>query len=87
MCFYYEGVSAEVVGSILCINRNEPFYIEWLSEKLDVSVQSLIPFLDELKNYGLLTNKIASKEGVFLYRQHLKSTHKQQVENSIDVLH
>lgn len=44
MCFYYEGVSAEVVGSILCINRNEPFYIEWLSEKSDVSVQSLIPF-------------------------------------------
>ena len=87
LCFYYEGISAEVVGSILCVSRNEPFNIEWLSKKSNVSVQSLMPFLEELKMYGLLTEKIASKEDISLYRQHLKSNHIHQVENSMDVLH
>lgn len=87
MCYYYEDVSAEVVGCILNIGRNTPFTIEWLSEASDVTINSLLPFIQDMQQRGLLTDRIASQYDIAAYRANLKHVHKHQVADSIDALH
>ena len=60
--FYYEDITAEVIGCILSIERNHSFDLPWLSRKSDVKVESLAPFVQQLTQYGLLTQRILSQE-------------------------
>lgn len=87
MCFYYEDISAEVVGCILSVSRNKKFDLKWLSKKSNVTIESLLPFIRELINYGLLTTHILSREEINLYRNNLKVTRKQQVSDNLTSLH
>ena len=60
--FYYEDITAEVIGCILSAERNHSFDLPWLSRKSDVKVESLAPFVQQLTQYGLLTQRILSQE-------------------------
>ena len=87
MCFYYEDITAEVIGHILSVSRNSSFDLEWLSQQSDVQIDSLIPFLEQLKQYGLLTSKVLFEDEISAYRSNLKTKRQQQVLNNIDSLH
>ena len=87
MSYFFEEISAEVIGSILSVRRDKPFTLEWLSEQSDVTVKSLQSFIKELQQYGLLTDHILSTEEIALYRSHLRFSHQQQVSDSIAQLH
>ncbi|MBR2101777.1 MAG: radical SAM protein [Prevotella sp.] len=87
MSFYYEDVSAEVVGSILSVERNSAFTLGGLSKQTDVREDCLDPFLGELERYGLLTRKVPSQEEIAERRSLLKAERRQQVADSINALH
>jgi len=87
MSFYYEDISAEVIGCILSVKRNVPFDLEWLSKESDVKVESLMPFVKQLLQYGLLTSRILAKEDISAYRTNLKAVRGKQVSDNIDSLH
>ena len=67
--FYYEDITAEVIGCILSVERNHSFDLSWLSRKSDVKVESLLPFVEQLEHYGLLTQRILSQEESFMSRE------------------
>ena len=87
MCFYYEDNAAEVIGYILSVSRNASFDLGWLSQQSDVQIDSLIPFIEQLEQYGLLTSKVLSDAEISEYRLNLKTKRQQQVIDSIDSLH
>ena len=62
MCFYYEDITAEVISCILSKKRNESFELDWLSRQSDVNMTSLMPFVYQLVQYGLLTSHILTEE-------------------------
>ena len=64
MSFYYEDITAEVIGCILSVERNHSVDLPWLSRKSDVKVESLAPFVQQLTQYGLLTQRILSQEEI-----------------------
>lgn len=87
MSFYYEDITAEVIGCILSVERNHSFDLPWLSRKSDVKVESLAPFVQQLTLYGLLTQRILLQEEITLYRENLKTVRRQQVADNIEALH
>lgn len=87
MCFYYEDITAEVIACILSKEKNEPFDLEWLSCQSDVNTTSLMPFVNQLEQYGLLTSHILTKEEIITYRANLKGRRIQNVLDNVDALH
>ena len=71
----------------LLVARNKKFDLKWLSKKSNVTIESLLPFIRELVNFGLLTTHILSREEINLYRNNLKVTRKQQVSDNLTSLH
>lgn len=87
LSFYYEDVSAEVIGCILSIPRNHSFDLSWLSSKSDVSIDSILPFIEQLEQYGLITTKVLSDNEISAYRNNLKDIRRQQVRDNVNALH
>ncbi len=87
MCFYYEDITAEVISCIISIKRNESFDLDWLSRQSDVNTTSLIPFVNQLVQYGLLTSHVLTEEEISAYRANLKGRRIQDVLDNVDALH
>ena len=87
MSFYYEDITDEVIGCVLSVERNVPFTIEWLSKQSDVTVQSLVPFVEQLESYGLLTKSILNADEIGTYCHNLKETRRLQVVDNINAMH
>ncbi len=69
MSYFFEDDSAEIVGWLLKQPRNAGFFVKTLSEETDTAMESLMPFLDDLVECGLLTNEAISKVGINTYRE------------------
>lgn len=69
MSYFFEDDSAEIVGWLLNIAKNDCFSVSKLSTETNTSTESLIPFLDELVTCGLLTNTEITQYGIKTYRQ------------------
>ena len=68
MSYFFEDYSALVIGTILEIGRNGHISLEEISERTNISPDSLTPFLCELSGYGLITNELPSDESIQEYR-------------------
>ena len=55
--YFFEDYSALVIGTILSIGRNTSITVEELSKQTDIAIDSLTPFLEELKDLHLLAIK------------------------------
>ena len=87
LSFFYEDYSAEVIGCILSVDRNSSFSLDWLSMNVDISPNSLRPFLNKLLEYGLLTKTLPSQEYVLSYRARVQAVRQQQVLDAVAELH
>lgn len=67
--YFFEDDSAEIVGRLLDTPRNTCLSVQMLSEETDTAMESLIPFLEELTKYGLLTSAEITQESIKNYRQ------------------
>lgn len=69
--YFFESYSADVIGQVLSVGRNEELCIEKVAEATGIAQESIVPFFDILINVGLLTNAIPSEEGIKTYRAQL----------------
>lgn len=69
--YFFESYSADVIGQMLSVGRNEELCIEKVAETTGIAQESIVPFFDTLINVGLLTNAIPSEEGIKTYRAQL----------------
>lgn len=77
MTFFFEGFSAKVIEYILKVNRNKSFSLKALSNCTNIAEESLIDFLEELMNVGLITDKLPKQEDITSYRINVGYTKKQ----------
>lgn len=67
--YFFEDYSALVIGTILSIGRNTSITVEELSKQTDIAIDSLTPFLEELKGLHLLTIKQVTTDEIVAYRE------------------
>lgn len=67
--YYFEGYSANVIGEILKVGRNEDINVNSIASATGISMESLSEFFILLANNGLLTEMILTKEGIQNYRK------------------
>lgn len=66
--FYFESLSADVIGLILSSGRNGSFSIEDVSKQTGIAGESIQEFLDVLRENGLVTSFLPNAEDVNRYR-------------------
>ncbi len=66
--YFFEDYSALVIGTILSIGRNTSITVEELSKQTDIAIDSLTPFLEELKDLHLLAIKQVTTDEIAAYR-------------------
>ena len=56
MSYFFEGYSARVIGEILSSPRNGEININAIATKLNIAMESLIPFFKELEKLGIVSS-------------------------------
>ena len=69
MSYYFEDYSAEVIGRILEVGRNEQFFIDDIAMQLNIAMDSMLPFFAQLEQMGLVSSVFPSKEIIADYRK------------------
>lgn len=84
--YFFDSYSADVVGEILKVKRNEQVLVDVVAEKTGISSESIEPFFQQFLELGILTSKIPTKEGVAMYRSALVKVkcEQQMVEKSTE---
>ena len=75
MAYFFEGMSATVIGFILALPRNGCISISKLSDISNISENSIAPFMESLEEVGLLTSEKCTEKSVNEYRAKVKHCH------------
>ncbi|MBO4871488.1 MAG: radical SAM protein [Muribaculaceae bacterium] len=67
--YFFEGYSANVIGEILKVGRNEYINVDYIASVTEISMESLSKFFIILANNGLLTETVPTEEGIMNYRK------------------
>ena len=70
--YFFEDHSAMVIGLILDIPRNGTVSIGTISEKLNINMESLKPFFNQLETLGLISSVYTSNDVVANYRSRIR---------------
>lgn len=82
MSYYFEDYSAMVIGEILSVQRNGKIQLNTISEKLNISLDSLEPFFNELADLGIVSHIIPTDETITNYRNHVCNFNKEFTNNT-----
>lgn len=66
--YFFEDDSAEIIGEIIAIDRNQIVSVEKISEKTNTAIESLIPFFEQLYGLGLLIKTPLTSISLVKYR-------------------
>lgn len=66
--YFFEDYSAMVIGEILSIPRNGDFNLADISNKLNIAIDSILPFFEQLEQFGIISSIALSDEIVSEYR-------------------
>ena len=66
--YFFEDYSAMVVGELLAVPRGVEVNILDISDKLNISTDSLLPFFKQLEEYGLISSVLPNDEVISNYR-------------------
>ncbi len=75
---YFDELSADVVGYILSVSKNNEVHIEHILEMTELPMDAVLNFVCELQNAGLLTSYIPTPEDVLNYRKRVGNWRKTQ---------
>ena len=56
MSYFFESYSAMVIGEILSVPRNGEMDIEQISKRLNIAMESLVPFFQQLEQMGIVSS-------------------------------
>lgn len=80
LVFEFTDYSADVIGVILDQTRNKPFTLSLISEETGIIEDSILPFLQELKSYSLLTDVPINENLISDYRGKVQRKRLQQAQ-------
>lgn len=76
--YFFEDYSAMVIGAILTIEKTKIINLEVISRNLDIALESLVPFFQQLEQLGIVTSVFPSKEFICNYRKKIRENNLQQ---------
>lgn len=76
--YFLDSYSADVVGEILKVRRDEPVFVDIVADKTGISSESIEPFFQQFLELGILTSEIPTKEEIANYRSSLAKMKCQQ---------
>ena len=65
MSYFFESYSAMVIGEILTVPRNGEFCLDTISSKLNIALDSLTPFFQQLEEMGIVSSVLPTEEIIF----------------------
>lgn len=68
MSYYFEDYSAEVIDEVLTVPRNGRFELDAIASKLNIALESLYPFFQQLEQLGLVSSILPTKDIIDDYR-------------------
>jgi MoaA/NifB/PqqE/SkfB family radical SAM enzyme len=71
MSYYFEDYSAQVMGYILSIPKDNYFTLQSLSEHTGIAEESIEPFMEQLLSLGMITLSKPTPEMIAGYRENL----------------
>lgn len=69
MSYFFESYSAMVIGEILSIPRNGMMELSVIASKLDIAIESLTPFFDQLEQMGIVSSVLPTEDMIADYRK------------------
>ena len=78
MSYFFESYSAMVIGEILSEPRNGEFCIEEIASKLNIAMESLEPFFEQLEQMGIVSSVFPTEEIIANYRKRVSDYNCQQ---------
>ncbi len=84
MSYYFESFSAMVIGEILSHPRNGEFVLEELATKLNIAMESLVTFFQQLEELGIVSSVFPSDEVVADYRKRVSEYNRQSGQTLVE---
>ncbi len=78
MSYFFESYSAMVIGEILEVPRNGMLELDGLAKKLNIAMESLVPFFQELEQKGIVSSVLPIDEMIADYRSRVSEYNFQQ---------
>lgn len=78
MSYFFESYSAMVIGEILAVPRNGKLNIDAISAKLNIAMESLVPFFEQLEQMGIISSVLPTEEMIADYRKRVSEYNCQQ---------
>ena len=78
MSYFFESYSAMVMGEILDVPRNGKLDLDAISVKLNIALESLVPFFEQLEQMGIISSVLPTEEMIADYRKRVSEYNCQQ---------
>lgn len=82
MSYYFEDYSAQVMGYILSIPKDESFTLQALVENTGIAEESLEPFMEQLLSLGMITPAKPTEAIISEYRKSIIKSKESIIETS-----
>ncbi len=69
MSYFFESYSAMVIGEVLAVPRNGMLNLEEIATKLNIAMESLSPFFQQLEQMGIVSSVLPTDEIIADYRK------------------
>lgn len=78
MSYFFESYSAMVIGEILSVPRNGKLELDAIAAKLNIAIESLVPFFEQLEQMGIVSSVLPTEEIILDYRKRVSEYNCQQ---------
>lgn len=78
MSYFFESYSAMVISEVLSVPRNGTVNIESVAAKLNIAMESLVPFFEQLEQMGIVSSVQPTAEIIADYRHRVSEYNCQQ---------
>ena len=78
MSYFFESYSAMVIGELLSVPRNGEFTLESIAFNLNIALESLIPFFEQLEQMGIVSSVLPTPKIISDYRKRVSEYNCQQ---------
>ena len=78
MSYFFESYSAMVIGEVLAVPRNGMMELDAIAKKLNIAMESLVPFFQQLEQMGIVSSVLPTDEIIADYRKRMSEYNCQQ---------
>ena len=86
MSYFFESYSAMVIGEILSVPRNGKLELDAIAAKLNIAIESLVPFFEQLEQMGIVSSVLPTEEIIVDYRKRVCEYNCQSSSKQLSVL-